>query len=258
MAANDGPAGVPLAGVVFLARRTAQPQPGELQPFVAAEAPLALTPYSTILGARGMAATLAALQPLRASAPSISAAVNPCSAPRVFHHAMNHPEQPWPAAWPARCCHWWMIPLFVPGRQTFSAASWRRPARLPTIHLFAFGTKAAWDVALLRRTATVPIDWTLVQRWVQELGVPRAFWVPARVLNDQLDLGLPKDLLLQAPRDRCQRQLELIARRRLSDVRWWLSPEAGIARGTARRLTPTQRLSALPGHAREALQQFRQ
>ncbi len=157
-----------------------------------------------------------------------------------------------------------------------------------TTHLFAYGSKAAWDVALLRRTATVPIDWTLVQRWAQELRVPRAFWVPARVLNEQLDLGLPDHLLLQAPHDRRQRQLETIARRRLflacettaelnplsrtavtlllhdglrrrlRYVRWWLGPEAGIARGTARRLTPNQGLAALPGHLREALRQFRQ
>jgi hypothetical protein len=156
-----------------------------------------------------------------------------------------------------------------------------------TTHLFAFGSKAGWDVALLMRTATVPIDWDLVQRWAEASRVPRAFWVPARVLNQHLDLGLPAELLLHAPNDTRQRQLERIARhrlflacettaelnplsrtavtlllhdglrRRLGYARWWLGPEAAIARRTARRLTPNQGLAGLAGHSREAFRQFR-
>jgi hypothetical protein len=70
VAANNGTAGVTPAAVVFLARRTAQPGPGELRPIVAAEALLALAPHSTILRTAGMAAALAGLQPLLASVPA--------------------------------------------------------------------------------------------------------------------------------------------------------------------------------------------
>ena len=91
-----------------------------------------------------------------------------------------------------------------------------------------------------------------------------------------------------APADRRQRQLEVIARRRLFGpaetafdmnplsrnavflmlhdgmtrrigyLLWLLGPEASQSRRAARGHASSQRLAALPGHLREALVQYRQ
>jgi hypothetical protein len=45
--------------------------------------------------------------------------------------------------------------------------------------------------------------------------VPRGFWVPLRVLCQELELPVPEEFLRYAPADTQQRNLEVIARRRL-------------------------------------------
>jgi hypothetical protein len=155
-----------------------------------------------------------------------------------------------------------------------------------TTHLFAQGGKAGWDVAFLVRHAESGFDWQTVARWAAASRVPRAFWVPARVIAEELDLPLPADVLARAPADRRQRQLELIARRRLFGpaetayamnpfsrtavclmlhdgswrrlgyLAWLFGPEAGEARRTARTRSVAQRLSSLPAHFRQALVQY--
>ena len=156
-----------------------------------------------------------------------------------------------------------------------------------TTHLFAQGGKAGWDVAFLVRHAGAAFDWQAVARWAAASRVPRAFWAPARVVAEELDLPLPADLFAAGPTDGRQRQLELIARRRLFGpaesadeinplsrtavflllhdglprrlgyLAWLLGPEAGESRRTARKRAVTQRLSSLPAHLRQALVQYR-
>ena len=81
-------------------------------------------------------------------------------------------------------------------------------------HFFSHGLKTAWD--LLWILGTHPgIDWDRLARWVRASRVPRGFWVPVRVLAEELGIPLPAGLLRQAPTDARQQRLELIARRRL-------------------------------------------
>lgn len=157
-----------------------------------------------------------------------------------------------------------------------------------TTHLFGQGQKTGWDVEHLLASAGRPIDWPRLRHWVQTCRVPRAFWVPCRVLAQELGLALAPELLAAAPCDRRQRQLETIARRRLFSVveeqfsinplsrtavflllhdglrarlaylRWLAGPAASEARRSAGRRVSTQRLSALPGHLHASLRQLRQ
>ena len=157
-----------------------------------------------------------------------------------------------------------------------------------TTHLFSHGAKAGWDIEYLLRSAAAECDWQQLTRWTEACRVPRAFWAPARVLAEELDLPIPAAFLAAAPADRRQRQLEMIARRRLFGpaetvfdmnplsrnavflmlhdgmtrrigyLLWLLGPEASQSRRAARGHASSQRLAALPGHLREALVQYRQ
>ncbi|MEB3306900.1 MAG: nucleotidyltransferase family protein [Cyanobacteriota bacterium] len=157
-----------------------------------------------------------------------------------------------------------------------------------TTHLFGQGQKLAWDLDHLLLTAERPIDWSRLQAWVEACRVPRAFWVPCAVVARELNLGIPAAFLASAPVDRRQRQLELIAQRRLftaletafainplsrtavflllhEGVRARLAYLNGLfgsaaseARRSAAIRSAAQRPSALPTHLREAWQQLRQ
>lgn len=156
-----------------------------------------------------------------------------------------------------------------------------------TTHLFAQGGKAGWDVAFLVQHAGPAFDWQVVASWAAACRVPRAFWAPARVVAEELDLPMPADVFAAAPTDRRQRQLEVIARRRLFGpaesademnplsrtavflmlhdglsrrlgyLAWLLGPEAGESRRTARKRSVAQRLSSLPAHLRQAIVHYR-
>lgn len=155
-------------------------------------------------------------------------------------------------------------------------------------HVFTHGLKTAWDVAYLVDREGASLDWDRLRRWAEATRVPRAFWTPARVLTAALDLPLPHGLLASAPADRRQRQLEIIAQRRLfsafegafelnpfsrtavflmmhdGPVRraayllWLLRSEAAAARRSARRTTTTQRWRDMPQQLGEAAAQWRQ
>jgi molybdenum cofactor biosynthesis enzyme MoaA len=157
-----------------------------------------------------------------------------------------------------------------------------------TTHLFGQGHKLAWDVHHLLQTAGRPLDWSRLQAWVEACAVPRAFWVPCAVVARELNLEIPAAFLDSAPADRRQRQLELIAQRRLftavettfainplsrtavflllhDGVRARLAYLQGLfgsaareARRSAASHSADQRPSALPAHLREAWQQLRQ
>jgi len=64
------PAGLTPAGILFLARRGVAIGPAELRPIPAAQALLALVPYSNVIRSAGMGAALARLQPLLARTPA--------------------------------------------------------------------------------------------------------------------------------------------------------------------------------------------
>ena len=157
-----------------------------------------------------------------------------------------------------------------------------------TTHFFGQGQKAAWDVHHLLVTADRPIDWMRLRDWVVSCRVPRAFWVPCCVLARELNLEIPPKFLAEAPADQRQRQLELIAQRRLftavemqfainplsrtavffllhdglrqrlTYLHWLFGSAAREARCSARSSSDAQRLSAMPGHLRQAWQQLRQ
>jgi hypothetical protein len=79
---------------------------------------------------------------------------------------------------------------------------------------FTFGLKTAWDVmALLSGSAA--IDWDLLARWANTMLAPRSFWVPIRVLADDLGLPVPDAFLAQAPRDTGAPRAIFVARHRL-------------------------------------------
>jgi hypothetical protein len=80
--------------------------------------------------------------------------------------------------------------------------------------LFASGLKTAWDLLwILNRFPD--LDWDKVARWVTALGLPRAFWVPVRVLAEELSLPLSAEFMRNAPLDRREAKLESLARARL-------------------------------------------
>jgi pyruvate-formate lyase-activating enzyme len=156
-----------------------------------------------------------------------------------------------------------------------------------TTHLFGQGHKLAWDVHHLLQTAGRPLDWSRLKAWVEGCAVPRAFWVPCAVAARELNLEIPAPFLVSAPADRRQRQLELIAQRRLftavettfainplsrtavflllhdglparlAYLHGWFGPAAREARLSSARHSAVQRPSALPAHLREAWQQLR-
>jgi hypothetical protein len=155
-------------------------------------------------------------------------------------------------------------------------------------HVFTHGLKSAWDIASLIDRDGSSLDWERVRRWAQASSVARAFWTPVRALSAALDLPIPHDVLAAAPADRRQRQLELIAQRRLFSnfegafelnpfsrtavflmmhdgaarraryLVWLLRSEAAAARRSARRTTTTQRWRDLPRQLGEAAAHWRQ
>jgi hypothetical protein len=79
---------------------------------------------------------------------------------------------------------------------------------------YSFGLKTAWDLRALGE-ATPQLDWLRLADWARALGAPRAFWVPLRMLQRELDLGVPDALLRRAPADSGARRLERVAAERL-------------------------------------------
>lgn len=153
-------------------------------------------------------------------------------------------------------------------------------------HLFAFGLKTAWDIQWVSRRST-ELDWDRVGRWAAKMSLARAFWVPLRVLCQELDLAVPAELLRGAPTDPRQSRLETFARQRLlrdatgayelnpvtknavilllhdswSDRVTYLAGlrarEAAESRASARHNEPMQGFSRLPAHLRGALNDWR-
>ena len=78
-----------------------------------------------------------------------------------------------------------------------------------TAHIFSHGMRAAWDAAwLLERKPALDVSRLLA--WIDELAMPRSFWVPARALSKSL-VALPPELMGHAPSDERQRRLERVA-----------------------------------------------
>jgi hypothetical protein len=81
-----------------------------------------------------------------------------------------------------------------------------------TSHLFAHGFKAAWDVAECLDLER--FDWGTLADRIDQMHMPRAFWIPFNVLLRELILQAPKAFLNRSPLDLKQMRLETIARRR--------------------------------------------
>lgn len=146
-------------------------------------------------------------------------------------------------------------------------------------HLFSNGLKAAWD--LLWISSRFPeLEWDLLARWVAVSRLPRGFWVPVRVLAQELSIPLPPEFLRQARVDRRQLKLEIIARHRLFSAlerplelnsfskngvflllhdSWlgWVRYMAAEARDTVRLQHPPQSFQRVCRQLPEALSQWR-
>jgi hypothetical protein len=81
-------------------------------------------------------------------------------------------------------------------------------------HFLSLGLRTAWDLLLILRTAP-DLDWGRLAAWVRASRMPRGFWVPVRVLAEELGIPVPAPFLQQAPADARARRLEGIARARL-------------------------------------------
>ncbi len=82
-----------------------------------------------------------------------------------------------------------------------------------TAHLYALGLRAAWDARwLLDRSKSLDVE--RLGRWIDQLEMPRAFWVPARALAKGF-IPLPQELMGHAPGDERQRRLETVADARI-------------------------------------------
>jgi hypothetical protein len=146
-------------------------------------------------------------------------------------------------------------------------------------HLFSNGLKAAWDVLWI--SSRFPeLEWDLLARWVAVSRLPRGFWVPVRVLAQELSIPLPPEFLRQARVDRRQLKLEIIARHRLFSAlerplelnsfskngvflllhdSWlgWVRYMAAEARDTVRLQHPPQSFQRVCRQLPEALSQWR-
>jgi hypothetical protein len=146
-------------------------------------------------------------------------------------------------------------------------------------HLFSNGLKAAWD--LLWISSRFPeLEWDLLARWIGVSRLPRGFWVPVRVLAQELSIPLPLEFLRRAPVDRRQLKLETIARHRLFSAlerpfelnpfsrngvfllfhdSWlgWVRYLTAEARDTVRLRHPSQSLQRVCRQLPEALSQWR-
>ena len=88
-------------------------------------------------------------------------------------------------------------------------------------HIYSHGIRAAWDVAWLRERYPA-LDVARLLSWVDELAMPRSFWVPARALAKSL-VALPPELMGHAPSDERQRRLE-----RVADFRFYTAVEGAF------------------------------
>jgi hypothetical protein len=84
-------------------------------------------------------------------------------------------------------------------------------------HLYAYGLKTAWDLFWIRGRFP-ELDWELLARWVGAARLPRGFWVPIRVLSEDLSIPLSSVLMRKAPQDARELKLERFARHRLFSV----------------------------------------
>jgi len=87
-----------------------------------------------------------------------------------------------------------------------------------TNHFFPRGLRTAWDVHWILNHFP-DIDWDRVVALAKKSKISRAFWVPARLLAEELDIPIPSDVLKLAPNDANQRKLERIARAKFFDTR---------------------------------------
>jgi hypothetical protein len=154
-------------------------------------------------------------------------------------------------------------------------------------HLFAQGMKTAWDILWVVEQFQ-HLDWERLARWVAVLRVPRGFWTPLRVLQQELAIPLPQAFLRYAPNDARQCKLDMIARHRLfqtiegpeelnplsrnalffllhdswfSRARYvtsWLSGRAAKTQGDARRIVGSRDIKVLQQSLRQALAHWRQ
>ena len=81
-------------------------------------------------------------------------------------------------------------------------------------HLFSHGLKTAWDLLWICHRFP-ELDWDRLAGWVNASRLPRGFWVPVRVLCQELAIPVSREFLSWAPVDPRQRNLETIARHRL-------------------------------------------
>ncbi len=79
-------------------------------------------------------------------------------------------------------------------------------------HLFAHGLKSAWDILWIDERFS-QIDWKTLEKWAQQSGINRGFWIPLRVLSQELSLPIPAEFLQKAPHDQRQSKMENVARR---------------------------------------------
>lgn len=154
-------------------------------------------------------------------------------------------------------------------------------------HLFAQGMKTAWDMLWIIEQFQ-HLDWERLARWVKALRVPRGFWTPLRVLQQELEIPLPQALLRHTPDDARQRRLDVIARHRLFQTiegpeelnpvsrnaiffllhdSWmdrtryvfsWLQGRATKAQGDARQVVGSRDMKVLQQNLRQALAHWRQ
>ena len=82
-----------------------------------------------------------------------------------------------------------------------------------TAHLFSHGIRAAWDATWLMER-NPELDASRMLAWIEQLAMPRSFWVPARVLARNI-VALPTALMANAPTDDRQRRLEKVAEARI-------------------------------------------
>jgi Uncharacterised nucleotidyltransferase len=153
-------------------------------------------------------------------------------------------------------------------------------------NLFSHGMKTAWDMVWIYRRFP-DLNWDQLASWVRASRLPRSFWVPIRVLSREVSIPLPQEVLRQAPGDKHQFALEMIACDRLFSTvegafelnpfakTWFfmalhhswsgriryltalLEPSAIEARRTAMQHQPAQSRHQMWRHLREAIAQWR-
>jgi hypothetical protein len=80
-------------------------------------------------------------------------------------------------------------------------------------HVFSRGLRAGWDAAwILERFPSIDVE--RLRDWISRCSMPRAFWVPAKVLGRGM-VSLPQPLMEHAPHDERERRLERVAEARI-------------------------------------------